>query len=169
MPQPSLPIYPDGVNHINENISFKCEKGKITYFNFLMGIFVHNQDDHASFRMITAQLYLNGNAKQSEIVEAFGVTSISVKRSVKKYKEEGIASFYINKKKARGREVLTPNVITEIELLLEKGLTANDIGKELAINPHTIRKGLYNGKIKKKTSTILIPDQPQLGKATALK
>jgi hypothetical protein len=36
--------------------------------------------------MITSQFCVNGCAKQSDIIRAFGVTSISVKRSVKTYR-----------------------------------------------------------------------------------
>jgi transposase len=39
--------------------------------------------------MITAQFCVNGNAKQMDIVRAFGVTKISVKRAVKRYREQG--------------------------------------------------------------------------------
>ena len=50
-------------------------------------------------RFITAQLVVSGNAKQVEIIEAFGVPPISVKRSVKILREEGIEGF--SKKKKR--------------------------------------------------------------------
>jgi hypothetical protein len=35
----------------------------------------------ASFHMITAQFCVNGDAKQADIVRAFGVTKISLKRA----------------------------------------------------------------------------------------
>jgi hypothetical protein len=37
----------------------------------------------ASFRMISAQLCVNGNAKQADIVRTFGLTKISLKRAVR--------------------------------------------------------------------------------------
>ena len=37
---------------------------------------------------------MDGNCRQSEIVKAFGVTSISVKRSVKKYRDGGPGAFF---------------------------------------------------------------------------
>jgi hypothetical protein len=37
---------------------------------------------------------VSGYAKQSEFIRAFGVTSISVKRSVKLYREKGARGFY---------------------------------------------------------------------------
>jgi hypothetical protein len=44
--------------------------------------------------MITAQFYTNGYVKQMDIVRAFGVTPISVKRAVKRYQEQGVQGFY---------------------------------------------------------------------------
>ena len=38
-------------------------------------------------RMITSQFCASGYTKQSDIIRAFGVTSISVKRSVKRSEE----------------------------------------------------------------------------------
>jgi hypothetical protein len=48
-----------------------------------MPVFTHGEKDVATFRMITSQFCVSGYAKQSDIIRAFGVTSISVKRSVK--------------------------------------------------------------------------------------
>jgi hypothetical protein len=45
----------------------------------------------------TAQFCVNGHTQQMEIVRAFGVTKISVKRSVKLYREEGARGFYKQK------------------------------------------------------------------------
>ncbi|NCU31566.1 MAG: helix-turn-helix domain-containing protein [Candidatus Moranbacteria bacterium] len=39
-------------------------------------------------------MVVNGNATQTEIVRAFGVSSISVKRWVKKYRTEGARGFF---------------------------------------------------------------------------
>ena len=66
--------------------------------------FMHDEDDMASFKMITSQLYINGAAKQVEIVNAFSINPLSLKRWVKKYREEGPAAFYV--RKPRGRKTL---------------------------------------------------------------
>jgi transposase len=44
-------------------------------------------------------LVVNGNCKQSEIVKAFNVSAISVKRWVKKYREQGTKAFFLTKRK----------------------------------------------------------------------
>jgi len=87
MPQMQLPIFPDGVEHINAQLAFEKRNGQVTYFNGSMPVFIHDENDVATFRMITAQFCINGNATQAEIARAFGVTLISVKRAVKRYRE----------------------------------------------------------------------------------
>ncbi len=43
----------------------------------------HDENDDASFKMIAAQFYTIGYVKQMDIVRAFGVMPISVKRALK--------------------------------------------------------------------------------------
>jgi len=94
MPQAQLPIFPNGATAINTNLAFEKKDGKVTYFHGTMPVFVHDEHDLNTFRMITSQFYVNGNATQAEICRAFGVLPISVKRAVKKYREQGAAGFY---------------------------------------------------------------------------
>ena len=89
MPQRHLPLFPQGVTHITPELAFMKEGGRVTYFNGHMPVFIHEENDRATFRMITSQFCVNGNAKEADIVRAFGVTTISVKRSVKLYREKG--------------------------------------------------------------------------------
>ena len=94
MPQMHLPFFPDGVEHITSELAFQKKDGQVTYFNGHMPVFIHAEDDIRTFRMITAQFCINGNVKQAEISRAFGITLISVKRAVKRYRERGVAAFY---------------------------------------------------------------------------
>ncbi len=81
MPQRHLPLFPAGVTHITNELAFERRDGKIAYFNGHMPVFVHAEDDVATFRMITSQFCESGYAKQCDIIRAFGVTSISVKQA----------------------------------------------------------------------------------------
>ena len=83
MPQLHLPMFPAGVTPITDELAFERRDGKIAYFNGQIAVFVHAEDDVATFRMITSQFCANGHARQCDIIRAFGVTSISVKRAVK--------------------------------------------------------------------------------------
>lgn len=146
MPQGILPFFPDGVTEISEALAFKRKDGKVVYFNYQMPVFIHDEGDHATFQMITSQFCVNGNAKQAEIVRAFGVTPISVKRGVKKYRSGGPSAFY-QQPKGRGPSKLTASVITEAQGLLNSGASTSDIADALNIKPNTIIKAIGQGKL----------------------
>lgn len=98
MPQTRLPFFPDEIELINNHIGFQKKNGIIFYFNGAMPVFQHPEDDLSSFRLFTSQLVVNGNVRQVDLVRAFGVSSISVKRWVKKYREEGSGAFFYQRR-----------------------------------------------------------------------
>jgi hypothetical protein len=55
MPQIQLPIFPEGVTPITAVLAFSKRDGRVTYFNGSMPVFVHAEENRASFQMITAQ------------------------------------------------------------------------------------------------------------------
>ena len=94
MPQTQLPFFPDDIELINNHIGVQKKNDIIYYFNGCMPIFQHPESDYSSFRLFTSQLVVNGNVKQMDIVRAFNVSAISVKRWVKKYREKGAEGFF---------------------------------------------------------------------------
>ena len=60
-------------------------------------IFQHAKDDIRTQRLIMAQLYINGTAKQTELAEAFGIDVIAIKRAVALYREKGVPGFFEEK------------------------------------------------------------------------
>jgi hypothetical protein len=101
MPQTRLPIFYNEATLINNQVGFEKRDGVVYYFNGTMPVYQHSEHDIRSFRLFTSQLVVNGNAKQSEIVKAFGVSPISVKRWVKKLREEGPGSFFLSQNQKR--------------------------------------------------------------------
>jgi transposase-like protein len=83
-----------------------------------------------------------------EIVRAFGVTKISVKRSVKLYREEGARGFY-KPKNRRGAAVLTPSVLEEAQQLLSGHEEVADIALKLDLKPDTLTKAIRAGRLHK--------------------
>ena len=156
MPQMQLPLFPDGVEHITSELAFEKRDGQVTYFNGNMPVFIHAENDIPTFRMITAQFCINGNAKQADISRAFGVTLISVKRAVKLYREKGVTGFY-EKPKPRGPAVLTIEVLKEAQEQLDEGLEISQLAERIGVKPNTLAKAIRAGRlhkpIKKKTST----------------
>lgn len=95
-----LPLFPLESTYINSRLAVETREGTVYYFNGSMPIFMHSESDIDSFRFITSQLIMNGNCKQVDIVNCFGVSPISVKRWVKRYKASEELSDFVSKKKA---------------------------------------------------------------------
>ena len=148
MSQMILPIFPVGATHITSSLVFENRDNHITYFHGSLPVFSHAKDDIRSFRMIISQFYINGHAKQADIVRAFGVTAIFVKRRVKIYKEHDIEGFYAPKK-TRGSAVLIPLVLEEIQQELNEGKSISAIASELNLKADTIRKAILDGRLQK--------------------
>lgn len=148
MPQLQLPIFPEGTTLINPNLGFIKRDNTVTYIYGNLPIFSHDVDDTRSFRMIASQLYVNGSATQADICRAFGVSKISMKRSVKLYREKGIAGFF-EEPRRRGPAVLTPEVIEKVQGLLDEGDGIPEIAKNLDLKEDTLRKAVQAGKLHK--------------------
>ena len=160
MPQLQLPIFYDGVNSITNDIGYEKRDGSIVYYCGTMPIFSHREDDLDSFRTITCQFYVNGNAGQTQIARAFGIKEQALKRWVKRYRETGPKTFY-QPRETRGKStVLTPKVIARVQLLLDTGKSISDSAKELEIGYDTVRKAVADGRLvtpKKTPQTMLQP------------
>lgn len=149
MPQLFFPFFPSGMTLINSNIGFEKRDGKVFYFCGNMPVFSHSENDRASFRMFTSQLYVNGNATQAEIVRAFGVSKESVKRSVKLFREKGSAGFFAQRE-TRGPSVLIPEVLSDIQDRLDQGQNVAVIAKELGLKKNTLQKAVLDGRLHQK-------------------
>ena len=155
MPQTLLPIFPTDTTLINPLIGFSKRGHTVYYFNGQMPIFSHAADDLRSFRLITAQLVVNGNATQAEIVRAFGISIISMKRYVKLYREEGAAGFF-KPRSHRSGHVLTHPVLTKIQEMLEDGKEVSTVSSELSIKVDTIYKAIRDGRLRKPKKKSLV-------------
>ena len=148
MVQRQLPMFPEGSTLVTHDLAVEKRDGRVTYFYGTLPVFTHDENDDASFRMITAQFYTNGYVKQMDIVRAFGVTPISVKRAVKCYKEQGIPGFYAEKN-TRGPAVLTEEVLLTAQQLLSEGLEPCDVADQLNIKRDTFSKAIRAGRLHK--------------------
>jgi transposase-like protein len=148
MPQLQLPIFSVGTTLINANLGFLKNDGTVTYIYGSLPVFSHDVDDMRAFRMFTSQLYINGSASQSEICRAFGVSKKSVMRSVKLYREKGVAGFFAEPNR-RGAAVLTPAVLAEIQGMLDADRSIPEIARELNLKADTLHKAAKAGKLHK--------------------
>lgn len=150
MVQSTLPLFPVGTTEISKSIAFSNQAGKISYFHYAIPTYVHDESDIASFRLITSMLYVNGLVTQVEIQKAFGVTAISVKRSVKTYREEGAKGFFVSKQPNVKPRKLLPKVLEEIQELLNQGVELQEISEKHNVKVNTLLKAITEGRLTKK-------------------
>ena len=146
MPQTLLPIFSEDVTQINEILAFAKRRGQVYYFHAGLPVFSHDEHDLRSFRMFTSQLVVNGNCKQADIVRAFGISAISMKRYVKKYRKGGTAAFFQARRRRRPR-VLTPEVLARAQELLNKGKPRAEVADELGVKRDTLYGAIHDGRL----------------------
>ena len=149
MPQVQLPFFPEDIVYINSNIGVQTKENNVYYFNAMMPIYHHNKDDYRSFRYVTSQMVVLGNAKQVEIIKTFNVSKESVKRWVKVYRKQGSAGFFVIRKGRRKGKVLDDQTIINAQSMLNVKKTPKEIEEELGIKPDTLRKAIRDGRLTK--------------------
>jgi hypothetical protein len=100
--------------------------------------------------MFSAQLCVQGACTQAEIIRAFGVSKNSVLRSVAKYRAEQIDGFY-RPRKGRGPSVMTAEVSSRAQELLDGGRSRKETAEELGIKYDTLRKAIEGGRVRAPT------------------
>jgi hypothetical protein len=108
----------------------------------------------ATFRLFTSQLIVNGTATGGEIRRAFGVPKIAVQRAVAQYRAGGAAAFFRPRPARPGRK-LTPEVLPQMQALLDQGQTVPAISRQTGVLANTLHKAIRAGRLragaKKKT------------------
>lgn len=143
-----LPLFPPELTSINKEISFQKRDDRVYYFHGLFPLFSHEEKDLKSFRYITSQLIVSGRVKGIEISRAFGVSYISVKRSLKVLRKEGGEGFF-KKSKVRSAHILTAEVLKKAQRILDKGHNPVEVASRLGLKADTVRKAIRNGRLHK--------------------
>ena len=160
MPQVQLPIFPVGTTSISPEIGFERRDKQVVYFNGHLPVFTHEIDDVGSFRFFTTQLIVNGTASQEQIAKAFGVPLTTVKRSCRRYREQGAKGFFKSAERRRGHR-LTPERLAEVQALLDQGLSVPEISRQTGLLMSTLHKAIDDGRLKQiKKKTRLAPVPP---------
>ncbi len=146
MPQLQLPIFPEGVSLITNEIAFQSKDGIVTYFYGHLPVFQHGKDDLECFRLFTSELVINGSVRQADIVRAFGIPRVTVKRYVKLIRQEGAKGFFISRRR-RSASVLKGEVSSRAQALLDIGKSVPEAGRELGVLPNTLHKAIRCGRL----------------------
>jgi transposase len=157
MAQVQMPIFPAGTTKITAELAFEKRVGQVVYFNGHLPVFMHAEEDLGAFRLYTSQLIVNGTASQREIVAAFGVPLVTVKRCVKRLREKGAGAFFKAAERKRGSK-LTPERLAQAQAGLNEGRSVPAISQEIGVLKSTLHKAIDDGRleqrIKKKRSVL---------------
>jgi hypothetical protein len=148
MAQLQLPIFPAGVTEINHQIAVQKEAGQVFYVHGHLPVFHHEEGDVRSFRMFTSQMIAGGIVKPQEIVEAFGVPMVTVKRYVKLYREQGSKGFYAAQPRHSSASVLKGPVLEQAQQLLDEGRSVPEVAGELKVLANTLHKAIGAGRLR---------------------
>ena len=147
MPQLQLPVFPEGLTAINEDLAFQRDRGQVVYFHGLLPVFHHDEKDVKSFRMFTSQLIANGTVRQRDIVQAFGVPLATVKRYMKVHRRWGSEGFF-RAPRRRSASVLTEEVRQRAQGLLEQGKSVPEVSREISVLGNTLHKAIRDGRLR---------------------
>ncbi len=142
-----VPIFPAESRMLGERVAVVQRDGVVWYFHYDMPVFSHAESDVASFRMFTSSLCDKGQCKLVEVERTFGVTAISVKRSLKQYRREGPRSFFVLKRPTVVPRVLKGERLTQVQSLLDAGHPPRAIEDRLGVKADTIRNALEDGRL----------------------
>ena len=148
MPQLQLPIFPAGVTEINNRIAVQKEAGTVYYLHGHLPVFQHEEKDVRGFRMFTSQMIINGTVKAKEIVQAFGVPMITVKRYVKVFRDQGAKGFYEPRPRHSSASVLKAEVLEQAQRLLDEGRSVPKVAAELNVLANTLHKAVRAGRLR---------------------
>ena len=149
MPQMQLPLFPAGVTEINNRIAVQKEAGTVYYIHGHLPVFQHAEQDVRGFRMFTSQMIVNGTVKPKEIVRAFGVPMVTVKRYVKVFRKRGTEGFYVAKPRHSSASVLKGEVRQQAQQLLDTGRSVPEVARELKVLANTLHKAIRAGRLRK--------------------
>lgn len=144
-----LPLFPKGVTMITPILAVYEQAGEVYYSHSGMPIFTHPVNDLHQFRYITSNLIHQGLCRQVDIVNTFGVSPDSVRRHLRKFEREGMSAF-VEKDGRHGRSYkMTPERLSRIQKLLNKGESNNSIARQEGISEGSIRYMIKQGQLKK--------------------
>lgn len=144
-----LPIFPSDATRLGSHCSVMERDEQVWYFLYDMPVFSHAVDDLASFRMYTSSLCDQGHCKLVEVERAFSVSAISVKRALKRFREEGVASFFVKKAPLRKPRVFDEATIEKVQDLLDQGCSPARIEELTGIKADTTRRAILAGRLRR--------------------
>ena len=143
-----LPLFPEGTVEVSSAVSVVTKEGTVWYFHQGVPIFTHAVGDVASFRLYSSTLCDSQACRLVDIVRAFQVSSISVKRALKEYRAKGPRAFFGKVRAQRGTPVLTEEVRQRVQAWLDDGLTTREAAEKEGLKRDTVYRAIKEGRLR---------------------
>lgn len=102
------------------------------------------------FRFLTSHWIEVGVCRQTDIIRTFGISKSSVDRASRRYREEGPGGFFQKRRRvSRSGRVLTEEVLSRAQELLDEGWSRGEAAQELSVRDDTLRKAIADGRLRK--------------------
>ncbi len=165
MNQAILPLIPQGATSINLQVGVFNQDGYWTYLVGLYPVYRHRAGDMRAFELTIAQLADSGACRPSELIAAFGISKSRMMRVLRRYREGGLEGFFdrgdrsgrVRRRKGR---VLTNEVLQRAQELIDEGLGHTAVAKELGVATDTLRRAVWDGRLRKRDGQAGRDDMP---------
>ena len=144
-----LPIFPETTLMINSSVGFYKKDDFVFYLHNGSPVFCHQVDNTSNYRFALANLVVSNLCSPSEISKALGISQRNVERYAKKFRQQGIESFF-NQADHRGEcYKMTEPVLRRAQQILDEGKSQLKAAKILGVSESCIRYHLKEGNLKK--------------------
>lgn len=145
-----LPIFPETTKLINSSVGVFKNDDFVFYLHNGSPVFCHQVDNISNYRFALANLVVSNLCSPLEISKALGISQRNVERYAKKYRQQGIESFF-NQADHRGEcYKMTASAIKQAQQILDEGKSQLKTAKTLGVSESCIRYHLKEGNLKKK-------------------
>jgi transposase len=151
-------FFPKKLTKVSDCISVLRGNDDVTYFNNGEIFFIHKENDKISFRFIACQLFKLHFAKQTEISKVFGINRASIIGWVKEYNKNGASSFYKIRSNEK-RYILLKRELKRIQIMLDKGISIDDIEFITNIDIDAIDDAIWEGRLIEPETTLIFKNK----------
>lgn len=141
------PRAPADATCIGEIFSMATIDGVTWYFANLSPEDWHPADDVRAKNLRIARYHVISGIRQVDLVRAFKVSTSTVQRAVRLFRNEGAAAFH-QPPRRRGRTVIDAGMAKKAGKMLDGGMSGRAVARELGVHPATFYENLRAGVIK---------------------
>ena len=147
--QLQLPIFPTECKMLSSTVGVYENDGIVQYIVNGLPVYSHGKEDLQAFRFFSSNLIAQGRCKQTEVERCFCVSSDSVMRNLRKFREQREEAFFSPENRHGHSHKIRGEVHERIQRKLDAGQSVNSIAKKEKLAEGSIRYAIKQGHLKK--------------------